>query len=642
MVDVLYRFMAVLVLTGVTLLLYDVQSRGGQAVSHSVVRRNNNAEKLRRGAMTSAVVTKVPARLPKDRDGSRSTTEHAQLSHWCAVTFTLRNLFAALPKHLGAARAAQGNEEHLLGFCQAQQWALEEQDRQDLERDATYGGYETDDALRGSTAQRELPQECEAIAALLPSLSNSPWGSADPLPARTSLRTSYHHAFEASCCTACTCRSWCAAWAFAQVPQARTGSKPDNCWLFSSTKAIAHFPSFTGVTVGEARAGTGSEVAFEPAGLDGWSAGMHADVWEGGKTDAAGGGLGTTWDMHQYRRRRIQRSQQRTRSGLAHEVTAARRYADDAVARATAQKKAFHAPGLGPSAPMKASSAWSVSEAFERLRTAVNTVSAWGEASDSRHEDTGPAERSGWLVGGATTRCCCRCVLLPLRAGAAHSFLPALQCNKKDCVRPRCSRAPHCAALWAQVAPEGMGVAPRARSDAACFSESGAGAAWSDTSAEAVARAAANATAAKPCCTMVMFEMLRDLSRFLASKSLPSALAFGTLLGLVRSGSVIPFTADIDISMPAWARDALIKDPAWTAELAALGYSVFLSGVGRVCVNAHHPRFGTHPRPPAARTWAALSALPEDTEDVQTVYIGRNPYVDIYVTDADGTTSITP
>ena len=181
-----------------------------------------------------------------------------------------------------------------------------------------------------------------------------------------------------------------------------------------------------------------------------------------------------------------------------------------------------------------------------------------------------------------------------------------------------------------------------------------------------------------------MFEMLRDLSSFLSSKRLPSVLAFGTLLGAARSGSVIPWTAgtfaasrcrrrrrrrrrrflelrahpaylplcslsvprpplraDIDIAMPRWAREALIKDTAWTAEFAALGYSAFLSGIGRVCVNARHPRFGAHPRPPAPPSWAALPAVPEDTPDPQWAYIKDHVYVDIYTTDADGTTSIT-
>ena len=77
---VLYRVLATLVLAGVVLLWLDARARrGNQVVPRPVVRRNNSADKLRKGQLTMG-------------EGSRSTTGPAQLSRWCAATVSYTHL----------------------------------------------------------------------------------------------------------------------------------------------------------------------------------------------------------------------------------------------------------------------------------------------------------------------------------------------------------------------------------------------------------------------------------------------------------------------------------------------------------------------------------------------------------------------
>ena len=55
---------------------------------------------------------------------------------------------------------------------------------------------------------------------------------------------------------------------------------------------------------------------------------------------------------------------------------------------------------------------------------------------------------------------------------------------------------------------------------------------------------AAMASGQKPCCADLLLEMMQQLSGFLRQQNATHFLAFGSLLGAVRSGDVIPWTND--------------------------------------------------------------------------------------------------
>ncbi|GMF11037.1 unnamed protein product [Phytophthora lilii] len=83
---------------------------------------------------------------------------------------------------------------------------------------------------------------------------------------------------------------------------------------------------------------------------------------------------------------------------------------------------------------------------------------------------------------------------------------------------------------------------------------------------------------------MLLVEVYEELQ---ASGNIPF-LAFGSLLGAVRNGSMIPFTEDVDIG---FVGDMITTDAVRLA-LRKKGYHMFFMNIWRVCVAPTHPLAG--------------------------------------------------
>ncbi|KAG7391940.1 hypothetical protein PHYBOEH_006533 [Phytophthora boehmeriae] len=83
---------------------------------------------------------------------------------------------------------------------------------------------------------------------------------------------------------------------------------------------------------------------------------------------------------------------------------------------------------------------------------------------------------------------------------------------------------------------------------------------------------------------MIMVEVYEELQ---ASKNTPF-LAFGSMLGAVRNGSMIPFTEDADVGFVG----SLHHEDALRIALRQKGYHMFHMGIWRVCVAPTHPLAG--------------------------------------------------
>ncbi|POM58880.1 Hypothetical protein PHPALM_36414 [Phytophthora palmivora] len=83
---------------------------------------------------------------------------------------------------------------------------------------------------------------------------------------------------------------------------------------------------------------------------------------------------------------------------------------------------------------------------------------------------------------------------------------------------------------------------------------------------------------------MLMVEVYEELE---ATGNTP-LIAFGSLLGAVRNGSIIPFTEDADIGFVNELKgEAALKEALWRK-----GYHMFFLGIWRVCVAPTHPLAG--------------------------------------------------
>ncbi|KAJ8524334.1 hypothetical protein ON010_g16785 [Phytophthora cinnamomi] len=93
------------------------------------------------------------------------------------------------------------------------------------------------------------------------------------------------------------------------------------------------------------------------------------------------------------------------------------------------------------------------------------------------------------------------------------------------------------------------------------------------------------------------------------------AIVFGTLLGAVRDGGIIPFTEDADVAYQ-------VQDdpmPIVRRRLQERGYHVFMDRVWRVCVAPTHPL--------AARLYDPMLAAPIEP--------CTGPYLDLYRMEPD-------
>ncbi|KAI9985663.1 hypothetical protein PInf_005055 [Phytophthora infestans] len=105
---------------------------------------------------------------------------------------------------------------------------------------------------------------------------------------------------------------------------------------------------------------------------------------------------------------------------------------------------------------------------------------------------------------------------------------------------------------------------------------------------------------------MLLVEVYEELQ---ANGNIPF-LAFGSLLGAVRNGSMIPFTEDVDIGFVG----EMVSADALKLALRRKGYHMFFMGIWRVCVAPTHPLAGYlyDPNLPVTNTYEV-------------------PYVDLYM-----------
>ncbi|KAG7376510.1 hypothetical protein PHYBOEH_001500 [Phytophthora boehmeriae] len=118
-----------------------------------------------------------------------------------------------------------------------------------------------------------------------------------------------------------------------------------------------------------------------------------------------------------------------------------------------------------------------------------------------------------------------------------------------------------------------------------------------------------------PCHASVLHMLLVDVYTELQRAAGEPALVFGTLLGAVRDGGIIPFTEDADLGYQ-------LQDdpmPIVRRRLQDRGYHVFMDGIWRVCVAPSHPL--------AAKLYDPELAAPIDS--------CTGPYLDLYRIEPD-------
>jgi hypothetical protein len=120
---------------------------------------------------------------------------------------------------------------------------------------------------------------------------------------------------------------------------------------------------------------------------------------------------------------------------------------------------------------------------------------------------------------------------------------------------------------------------------------------------------------ATPCQASVLHMVLVDVYEELQRAGGEPALVFGTLLGAVRDGGIIPFTEDADLGFQ-------LEDdpmPIVRRRLQARGYHVFMDSIWRVCVAPTHPLAG--------RLYDPMLAAPIES--------CTGPYLDLYRIERD-------
>jgi hypothetical protein len=92
-----------------------------------------------------------------------------------------------------------------------------------------------------------------------------------------------------------------------------------------------------------------------------------------------------------------------------------------------------------------------------------------------------------------------------------------------------------------------------------------------------------------PCCSHLLRDMLLDVGTWMEQYGVEYWVHFGTLLGIIREGTIFSWTADIDmaVELSHWERLCKIKQARY--DLWDLGYNFFDEGnngeryMGRIC-----------------------------------------------------------
>ncbi|KAE9346854.1 hypothetical protein PF008_g8078 [Phytophthora fragariae] len=101
------------------------------------------------------------------------------------------------------------------------------------------------------------------------------------------------------------------------------------------------------------------------------------------------------------------------------------------------------------------------------------------------------------------------------------------------------------------------------------------------------------------CYASVLHMLLVEVYEELKATGNTPLITFGSLLGAVRNGSMIPFTEDTDIGFVGELKASFELQEA----LRRKGYHMFFSGIWRVCVAPTHPLAGRLYDPSLPLTW---------------------------------------
>ena len=84
-----------------------------------------------------------------------------------------------------------------------------------------------------------------------------------------------------------------------------------------------------------------------------------------------------------------------------------------------------------------------------------------------------------------------------------------------------------------------------------------------------------------PCCSHILRDMARILDEEMCRIGLDYLVGFGTLLGFVRSGRIIPWTADLDYILPSEeVANAMVSN--WDTKQTGMAH--LFQGINRICV----------------------------------------------------------
>eukprot|EP00656_Telonema_subtile_P003112 TRINITY_DN11430_c0_g2_i2.p1 TRINITY_DN11430_c0_g2~~TRINITY_DN11430_c0_g2_i2.p1 ORF type:complete len:771 (+),score=122.96 TRINITY_DN11430_c0_g2_i2:92-2404(+) len=143
---------------------------------------------------------------------------------------------------------------------------------------------------------------------------------------------------------------------------------------------------------------------------------------------------------------------------------------------------------------------------------------------------------------------------------------------------------------------------------------------------------AAIANGDKPCCSDVLLEVMLRFSQFMRAKNVSHFLSYGSLLGSVRSSDLIPWTNDVDLTVPAYAISRIMS-PEWQSGLKQVGLLAFrggahAKGIARTCLRKDHPTL----KKLHADCDTAIHRKFLASKSRETFYIQHFPYGDVYVT----------
>ena len=129
-----------------------------------------------------------------------------------------------------------------------------------------------------------------------------------------------------------------------------------------------------------------------------------------------------------------------------------------------------------------------------------------------------------------------------------------------------------------------------------------------------------------PCCTHILRDMARIFDKEMCRIGLDYLAGFGTLLGFVRSGRVIPWTADLDFILPSEeVANAMVSH--WDTKRTGMAH--LFQGINRICITEDFGGGGL-------TKWKKKPAMVRDKKTGKMVFNTQLwssgvPYIDFYI-----------